>query len=81
MIESIQRAYYLRAMNPSDVPVLVRLAVELGLDRARFLEDLGSAQTRDELQRQLLLRDKLMVRSFPSLVLEQGSRYRVISHD
>lgn len=81
MIESIQKAYYLRAMNPSEVPVLVELAVELGLDRGLFQADLGSAQTHSELHRQLLLRDKLMVRSFPSLVFEQGSRHKFISHD
>jgi len=81
MIESIQRAYYLRAMNPSDIPVLVELAVELGLDRDLFETDLNSVHTRSELHRQILLRDKLMVRSFPSLVLEQGSRYEFISHD
>ncbi len=81
MIESIQKAYYLRAMNPSDIPVLVELAVELGLDRALFLADLGSVQTEAELHRQLLLRDKLMVRSFPALVLEQNSRYEFIPHD
>ncbi|MGB7450572.1 MAG: DsbA family protein [Lysobacterales bacterium] len=81
MIESIQRAYYLRAMNPSDIPVLVELAVELGLDRGLFQADLDSVQTEAELHRQLLLRDKLMVRSFPALVLERNSRYEFIPHD
>ena len=81
MIESIQKAYYLRAMNPSEIPVLVELAVELGLERGIFQAELDSAQTQAELHRQLLLRDKLSVRSFPSLVFEQGSRYKLIAHD
>lgn len=81
MIESIQKAYYLRAMNPSEPLVLVQLAVELGLDRSRFEEDLGSIQTNTELRSQLQLRDRLMVRSFPSLVLEHQSRLTVIMHD
>ena len=81
MIESIQNAYYLRAMNPSEPSILADLAVELGLDPIRFMEDFESAQTDARLRSQLLLRDKLMVRSFPSLVLEHDSRYTLIGHD
>jgi len=81
MIESIQKAYYLRAMNPSDPLVLAGLAVELELDSIKFMEDFESAQTESELRSQLLLRDKLMVRSFPSLVLEHESRHTLIGHD
>ena len=81
MIESIQNAYYLRAMNPSEPSILEGLAVELGLDPIRFMEDFESAQTETGLRSQLLLRDKLRVRSFPSLVLEHDSRYTLIGHD
>lgn len=81
MIESIQKAYYLRAMNPSEPSVLIGLAVELGLDRSRFEDDFGSVRTDAELRSQLQLRDRLMVRSFPSLVLEHGSRLSRIGHD
>lgn len=81
MIEAIQRAYYLRAMNPSNPDTLVNLAAELGLDRALFVEDLGSEQTQTEFHRQLLLSAKLNVRSFPSLVLEHDSRRTFIGHD
>ncbi len=81
MIESIQKAYYLRAMNPSDPIVLAGLATGLGLNSARFLEDFASEKTEAALQEQFLLRDKLQVRSFPSLVIEQDSRYKFIRHD
>ena len=81
MIESIQKAYYLRAMNPSDPLTLVALADELGLQQDMFMEDFGSAQTEAELARQLLLRDRLRVRSFPSLVLEHQSAVIPIRHD
>lgn len=81
MIESIQTAYYLRALNPSDPLTLASLADELELDRAQFIKDLGSAQTETELARQLKLRDRLRVRSFPSLVLEYQSRTIPIRHD
>ena len=81
MIESIQKAYYQRAMNPSDPSILADLAAELGLDRTLFVKDLGSTQTETELRLQLSIRDRLMVRSFPSLVLEQGSAFKIIPHD
>jgi len=81
MIESIQKAYYLRAMNPSEPLILVALADELGLDHDLLMEDFGSAQTEAELARQLLLRDRLGVRSFPSLVLEHQSAVIRIMHD
>jgi len=81
MIESIQRAYYLRAMNPSDPSILTDLAVELGLDRSRFMEDFDSQQTEANLRSQLLLRDRLMVKSFPSLVFEHDSKYKNVAHD
>ena len=81
MIESIQKAYYLRAMNPSDPSILAGLAVELGLDRVMFEADQIAPETETELRRQLLLRDKLGVRSFPSLVFEQDSCCVLIPHD
>jgi len=81
MIESIQTAYYLRAMNPSEPLVLASLAGGLGLDQARFMKDFVSAKTETEFARQLGLRDRLMVRSFPSLVLENQSAITPIRHD
>jgi len=81
MIEAIQKAYYLRAMNPSELGTLADLAAELGLDRSLFVIDLRSDQTETELRRQLLLRANLYVRSFPSLVLEQDSKRTLIMHD
>jgi putative protein-disulfide isomerase len=81
MTEAIQKGYYLRAMNPSVPETLADLAAELGLERSRFLNDLASVQTEAELQRQLQLREKLKVRSLPTLVLEHDSRFTTISHD
>jgi putative protein-disulfide isomerase len=74
MIDAIQRGYYLRALNPSDVSVLVQLAMELGLDEVRFERDLLSASTELELQRQLKLARKLPIDGFPSLVLVVGEK-------
>jgi putative protein-disulfide isomerase len=81
MIEAIQKAYYLRAMNPSEPLVLAELAGELGLNRSKFMEHLVSEETEASLRTQLDLRDQLMVRSFPSLVLKHGSVFTRIAHD
>ena len=72
MIDAIQRAYYLRATNPSDQETLVLLATELGLDPARFADALVSPETESELREEFALRRRLGVRSFPSLVLVNG---------
>ena len=70
MIDAIQRAYYLRAMNPSDNSTLIELAAELGLDLERFSQDLVSARVQGELEHNFALRRELNVYSFPSLVLK-----------
>jgi putative protein-disulfide isomerase len=69
MIEAIQHAYYLRAMNPSDTDTLVYLAAEIGLDEQRFAADLASTRVQQELERNFELRRSIDVYSFPSLVL------------
>jgi putative protein-disulfide isomerase len=81
MIDAIQRAYYLRAMNPSDNSTLVHLAREMELDSARFSADLDSEQTERELQKNFELRRRLNVYSFPSLVLETESGLYPVPHD
>ena len=76
MIEAIQQAYYLRALNPSDVDVLVRVATELSeqpsitLDVAQFITDIHSSETNNELTKQVSLARELTQQGFPSLVLE-----------
>lgn len=81
MIEAIQRAYYLRAMNPSEPRTLVQLAGEIGLSEEDFAKALVAPDTEDELQAELALRRALGVRSFPSLVLEVNGVRQPIAHD
>jgi putative protein-disulfide isomerase len=71
MIDAIQHAYYLRAMNPSDNTILIKLAGELGLDVQQFSVDLVSMEIEEELEENFTLRRNLGVREFPSLVLAQ----------
>ena len=70
MINAIQRAYYLRAMNPSEPETLVQLAGELGMDEGAFRTALISEDTEKEFRRRVYLARRLLVRSFPSLVLK-----------
>ncbi|KGJ96928.1 DsbA family protein [Colwellia psychrerythraea] len=77
MIDVIQQGYYLRALNPSDLEVLIGLAKEISmmqpeleLDIAQFIVDISSAETEKELTRQIRLARQLSQQGFPSLVLE-----------
>ena len=72
MINAIQHAYYLRAMNPSDASTLIALAKDIGLDTQRFTDDLASGDIQRELERHFALRRSIDVYSFPSLVLQIG---------
>lgn len=73
MIEAIQSAYYLRAMNPSNDSTLIALATELKLDANQFSEELNSPEIQARLQRDFELRRSIGVYSFPSLVLVQNA--------
>lgn len=81
MIDAIQRAYYLRAMNPSDLSTLETLAAELGLDTDRFADDLRSPEIEAELQRQVQLAWQAPIDGFPSLVLSVEGRMLPVTRD
>ena len=87
MIDAIQQAYYLRALNPSDVDVLVRVATELSertsntLDVAQFITDINSSETNNELANQVSLARELTQQGFPSLVLEIDGVIQQIPRD
>lgn len=81
MIDAIQRAYYLRAMNPSDTDTLIKLAGETGLNTQQFSRDLASPAIQSELENEFALRRRLGVRSFPSLVIERGETRSTIPID
>jgi len=81
MILAIQTAYYLRALNPSDDTTLTDLAVELEMDKERFVVDLNSHQTQQKLKRQMVFSRTLGVSGYPSLVLEHDNRLTKIPLD
>ena len=74
MIEAIQEAYYLKAMNPSDASTLVQLAKEIGLDEKKFEQDLKSKKIEKDLQDELNFRRSLNCRTFPSLIFKENDK-------
>jgi putative protein-disulfide isomerase len=78
---ALQEAYYLRAMNPSDVSVHLILAAELGLDVDKFSADLASEGLALEFQKQLQFAHQLPIRGFPSMVLQHQGKMHVIALD
>jgi putative protein-disulfide isomerase len=81
MTDAIQRAYYLRAMNPSNLSTLETLAAELELDTGQFATDIRSPQVEAELQRQIQFSRQSPIRGFPSLVLEQDGELIPVQQD
>ena len=70
MIDAIQEAYYQKAQNPSDENTLINLAMNLGMDKIKFKDNLRSEKIEQLFQENLEKRRKLKVFSFPSLVLQ-----------
>ena len=79
MITAIQKGYYLRAMNPSDLEVLETFAQEIGLDVARFSEDIAGDEVAALFNQQLNLTSKMPIRGFPSLVIEVDGQVEPIA--
>lgn len=66
---ALQKAYYLRAMNPSDIATHLILAEELGLNIEQFSNDLSSEKLAEQFNQQLALARSLPIQGFPSMVL------------
>jgi len=78
MFDRIQQAYYLEAMNPSEIDVLCTLAVELDLDEKKFRADMASTEVEAELQAGFNTRRRIGAYSFPSLVLEADGKVQFL---
>jgi putative protein-disulfide isomerase len=79
MIVAIAKAYYLRAMNPSDLAVLLQLADELCLDVTQFESDIASTKLKTVFDRELAMARSWPINGFPSLVLAlAGERHPLL---
>jgi putative protein-disulfide isomerase len=66
---ALQKAYYLRALNPSDTAIHLQLAEELGLDVQKFERDLASSELNEAFEKELAFSRALPIQGFPSMVL------------
>jgi putative protein-disulfide isomerase len=87
MITAIQHGYYLRALNPSDIDILILLAKELYKQNEnlfsvdRFIDDLSTNEVDEELFRQINLARRLSQQGFPALVIEVNGVQQAITVD
>lgn len=81
MTLAIQEAYYLHAKNPSDDGVLIQIAHTIGLGGKAFADLFISGQTVKLLEREIQEARKMGVRSFPSLILQQGKGFWPVAVD
>mgnify|MGYP001812123035 CR=1 FL=1 len=71
MTARIQQAYYLEAKNPSDNPVLLELADDIGLDVERFAQSLESDALHQRLLAEIDNARAMGINSFPSLAVQK----------
>ena len=74
MIDAIQQAYYLKAQNPSDEDVLIKLCEKIGLDPRLFAQQLHSNELKRRFDDELNYVRSLPIQGFPSLVLIRNNR-------
>lgn len=80
MLKGIQHAHYERGLRVVDPDVLVRVAQELGLDRAKFTAAMHAAPVDEHIgeSQQLMLR--LGAQGFPFFALEVGDDWYPVPH-
>ena len=81
MIHAIQQAYYLQARNPSNIEVLTDIAVNLGIDKQHFMQQIGSDELNQQLMTELAFARQLPIQGFPSLVLQYQQQFYPIQLD
>ena len=69
MIEGIQKAYYLNALNPSNEDTLIKIAKDIGLNEEKFKIALKSTKVNELLLDQIKMIKTMPISGFPSLVL------------
>ena len=81
MTEEIQKAYYLKTLNPSNEDTLINIAQDIGLNEDLFKEDLKSSEVNDLLLNQIHTTKTMPINGFPSLVLVRENNLERINID
>ncbi|HED35985.1 MAG TPA: DsbA family protein [Gammaproteobacteria bacterium] len=81
MNHTIQKAYYLHAINPSDYNVLYTLAEGIGLNRKQFINTIHSLEIEQTLIQELKLARSAGADSFPSLYIHKENDFKPVVLD
>lgn len=81
MILAIQQAYYLEAKNPADLNMLIELADSIGLNHEEFIADMAGPAVHAKLMEEIQFAQKLQVKGFPTLLLENNGLLTHITHN
>ena len=81
MVEAIQHAYYLRAMNPSNDDVLLSLSAEIGLPIDEFQQDFLATTTQLDLVEEIAFARSIGGNSFPSWIIRKDHNFHHIPID
>jgi len=81
MIEGIQKAYYLNALNPSNEDTLINIAQDIGLNEELFRQDIKSTEINDLLLDQIHTIKTISISGFPSLVFVKKNNFKRIKID
>ena len=77
--KSIQEAFYIKQKNVCDEEVLAQLAGQCGMARDNFLDRFHAADVRQKTQQHFQHTRQAEVRGFPTLVLQNGSKFTMIA--
>jgi len=81
MLTAIQNAYYLHALNPSEISTLRDIASSIGLNTELFINDITSKAIDEQLKAEIAITRDLGVDSFPSLILNHAEKHYPIAID
>ncbi len=81
MNHAIQKAYYLKAQNPSDMDTLAQCAEQIGLNKEGFLKSMAYIEAEQLLEKEVESARHLGLNSFPSLALLVGEELTYIPLD
>ena len=74
MFKAIQSAFYAEGRDVTQPGVLAELAAGIGVERAAFVRDFGSDETRARTQAHFRQARQAGVRGFPTLIVQQGAQ-------
>jgi putative protein-disulfide isomerase len=79
-LRALQRAFYVEQQDITQADVLVRHALDFGIEDAEFREQFDLVRTRERTRRHFAFAREIGVRGFPTVVLGDGRGYLLLTH-